>query len=49
MAGLIERVSTDRWLIVLILALCVATTALVALLGWYGDVMRFFWNDVLGF
>jgi hypothetical protein len=44
MAGLIERVSTDRWLAVMILALCVATTILVALVGFYVPILRAFWN-----
>jgi hypothetical protein len=46
MRGLVERVRTDRGLFLLIVALLVAVTALVALLGWYDDVMRVFWNLV---
>lgn len=44
MHGLIERLSTDRGLFLLVVALLVAVTALVALLGFYGDVMRAFWD-----
>jgi hypothetical protein len=46
MRGLVERVRTDRGLFLLIVALLVAVTALVVLLGWYDDVMRVFWDLV---
>lgn len=46
MHGLIERLSTDRGFFLLLIALMVAATALVALLGFYGDVMRAFWGLV---
>jgi hypothetical protein len=46
MHGLIERLSTDRGLFLLVVALFAAVTALVALLGFYGDVMRAFWDLV---
>jgi hypothetical protein len=44
MHGLIERLSTDRGLFLLVVALFVASTVLVILLGFYGDAMRAFWN-----
>jgi len=44
MRELLGRLSTDRALILLLVALMVVSTALVALLGYYGDVMRAFWN-----
>jgi hypothetical protein len=46
MRGLIERLSTDRGLFLLLVALFVAVTLLVALLGFYDDVMRAFWDLV---
>jgi hypothetical protein len=46
MHGLIERLSTDRGLFLLVVALFVASTALVILLGFYGDAMRVFWDLV---
>jgi len=46
MHGLIERLSTDRGLFLLVVALLAAATTLVFLLGFYGDVMRAFWDLV---
>lgn len=46
MHGLIERLSTDRGLFLLVVALFVALTALVFLLGFYGDLIRGFWSLV---
>lgn len=43
---MIERLSTDRGLFLLVIALLVTVTALVVLLGFYGDVMRVFWDLV---
>jgi len=44
--GVIERLSTDRGVFLLVVALLVAATALVALLGWYDDLLRAFWDLV---
>ncbi len=46
MAHLIERLSTDRGVFLLVVALLVTSTALVIVLGFYGDLLRAFWNLV---
>lgn len=46
MHGLIERLSTDRGLFLLVVALLIALTALVISLGFYGDLLRGFWDLV---